>query len=101
MSINVNYYPLASENGLFNLLEDSTRGHWLSQDKNLEYYDVKSGDTLLYTSKYRPLRIKTLDGSVKTLLVDESQTIAEITKVVCDKIGQFLCTLVPIFFSYN
>ena len=46
---------------------------------------------LLYTSKYRPLRIKTLDGSVKTLLVDESQTIAEITKVVCDKIGQFLC----------
>ena len=100
MSINVNYHPLASENGLFKPLEDSTRGHWLSQDKNLEYYDVKSGDTLLYTSKYCPLRIKTLDGSVKTLLVDESQTIAEITKVVCDKIGQFLCTLVPIELNY-
>ena len=43
---------------------------------------------LQYKSKFRLLRVKTLDESVKTLQVDESQTVAELVKAVCTKIGK-------------
>lgn len=42
---------------------------------------------LEYRKKQRPLRVRTLDGSVKTLLVDDSQTVAELTRAVCVRIG--------------
>ena len=32
--------------------------------------------------------MRTLDGSIKTLLVDDSQTVAELTRVVCARIGE-------------
>ena len=49
-------------------------------------------DMLEYRKKQRPLRVRTLDGSIKTLLVDDSQTVAELTRVVCVRIGK-LCAL--------
>ena len=79
----------ASENGLFKPVKDSTRGCWLNQDRTLEYYDLNSGDMLQYKKKIRPLRVRTLDDSVKTLLVDDSQTVAELIKAVCARIGRF------------
>ena len=45
-------------------------------------------DMLEYRKKQRPLRVRTLDGSVKTLLVDDSQTVAELTRAVCVRIGR-------------
>ncbi len=45
-------------------------------------------DILEYRKKQRPLRVRTLDMSVKTLLVDDSQTVAELIKAVCARIGQ-------------
>ena len=59
----------------------------MNQERELDYYDIKSGDTLVYKTKNCPLRVKTLDGSIKTLLIDESQTVAELTKAVCQRIG--------------
>uniref|UniRef100_A0A1X7VGP0 FERM domain-containing protein n=1 Tax=Amphimedon queenslandica TaxID=400682 RepID=A0A1X7VGP0_AMPQE len=88
----------ASEYGLFNPDDDPTKGRWLEQGRTLDYYHLKNGDILEYRKKTRPLRIKTLDGSIKTILVDDSATVAEITKTVCDRIGItnpeefFLCT---------
>lgn len=76
-----------NEYGLFNPDEDPTKGRWLEQGRTLEYYHLKNGDVLEYRKKIRPLRIKTLDGSIKTILVDDSATVAEITKTVCDRIG--------------
>ena len=32
--------------------------------------------------------MRTLDGSIKTVLVDDSNTVAELTKTVCSRIGQ-------------
>ena len=46
-------------------------------------------DILEYRKKQRPLRVRTLDGTVKTLLVDDSQTVAELTKQVCARIGEW------------
>jgi talin len=88
----------ASEYGLFSPDEDPTKGRWLEQGRTLDYYHLKNGDKLEYRKKTRPLRIKTLDGSIKTILVDDSATVADITKTVCDRIGItnpeefFLCT---------
>ena len=44
-------------------------------------------DMLQYRKKLRPLRVRTLDSSIKTLLVDDSQTVAELTRTVCARIG--------------
>ena len=82
-------YPSAREYGLFKPIEDSTRGQWLNQGMTLEHYDLQSGDMLLYKKKIQPLKVRTLDDSVKTLLIDSSQTVAELTKVVCSRIGRF------------
>ena len=69
-------------------IKESTRGCWLNQDMTLEEYDLKSGDMLWYKRKIQPLQVRTLDDSVKTLLIDSSQTVAELTKVVCARIGR-------------
>ena len=76
-----------SDHGLFKPDEGSTTGCWLNEERTLEHYNLKSGDMLQYKSKFRLLRVKTLDESVKTLQVDESQTVTELVKAVCAKIG--------------
>ena len=43
---------------------------------------------LQYRRKLRPLRVQTLDEAVRTVLVDDSQPVSEITRVVCARIGQ-------------
>lgn len=45
-------------------------------------------DSLEYKRKMRPLRIRMLDGSVKTVLVDDSQNVANLMVVICTKIGE-------------
>lgn len=49
-----------------------------------------SQDLLEYKRKMRTLRVRMLDGSVKTMLVDDSQAVANLMVVVCTKIGQRL-----------
>ena len=44
-------------------------------------------DLLEYKKKHRVLRVKMLDGSVKTLMVDDSHTVAQLMFTVCVKIG--------------
>ena len=45
-------------------------------------------DMLQYRKKLRPLRVRTLDSSIKTLLVDDSQTAGELIRTVCARIGK-------------
>ncbi|CAG9763893.1 unnamed protein product [Ceutorhynchus assimilis] len=73
--------------GLFLTDEDNTTGVWLEQARNLEYYILKNGDTIEYRKKLRTLRVKMLDGSVKTMLVDDSQIVANMMVVICTKLG--------------
>ena len=60
----------------------------MEQGRTLEYYLLKSGDLLEYRKSISPLRVKTMDGSVRTLLVDHSQNAGELVKVACAKIGK-------------
>jgi hypothetical protein len=46
-----------------------------------------SQDVLIYKKKHRPLKVKLMDDTVKTVLVDDSNTVIEITDVVAEKLS--------------
>ncbi|VDP00643.1 unnamed protein product, partial [Soboliphyme baturini] len=77
----------AKDYGLFLADEDPTKGVWLENGKSLEYYLVRSGDLLEYRKKIRTLKVRMLDGSTKTMLVDDSQPIGQLMIAVCSRIG--------------
>ncbi|XP_050426886.1 talin-1-like isoform X2 [Adelges cooleyi] len=73
--------------GLFLADEDVKKGVWLEPGRNLEYYILRNGDLLEYRKKMRTLKVHMLDGTIKTLLVDDSQPVANLMVVICTKIG--------------
>ncbi|KAM3956237.1 LOW QUALITY PROTEIN: talin_middle and talin-RS domain-containing protein rhea [Aphomia sociella] len=78
----------AKEYGLFlGSEEGNKKGIWLEASRSLDYYMLRSGDQLEYNKKMRNLRVRMLDGTVKTLLVDDSQIVANLMVVICTKIG--------------
>ncbi|KAL7051692.1 hypothetical protein ACKWTF_004575 [Chironomus riparius] len=77
----------AMEYGLFLSDEDSRQGVWLEPGRNLGYYLLRNLDVLEYRRKLRTLRVRMLDGAVKTILVDDSQPVTQLMVVICTKIG--------------
>lgn len=43
-----------------------------------------------YKKKQRPQKIRMLDGSVKTVMVDDSKTVGELLVTICSRIGKIL-----------
>ena len=52
---------------------------------------VRSNDTLEFRKKFRPLRVRLVDGSTKTIMIDETKTVAELTEAICGRIGITNC----------
>ncbi|XP_026677336.1 talin-1 isoform X2 [Diaphorina citri] len=77
----------AKDYGLFLSDGDVKKGVWLEPGRNLEYYILRNGDELEYRRKMRTLKVRMLDGTLKTLLVDDSQPVANLMVVICTKIG--------------
>ncbi|XP_014112437.1 PREDICTED: talin-1 isoform X2 [Pseudopodoces humilis] len=73
--------------GLFLSDEDPKKGIWLEAGKALDYYMLRSGDTMEYKKKQRPLKIRMLDGTVKTVMVDDSKTVTDMLMTICARIG--------------
>uniref|UniRef100_A0A8C3P5U5 Talin 1 n=1 Tax=Cyanoderma ruficeps TaxID=181631 RepID=A0A8C3P5U5_9PASS len=73
--------------GLFLSDEDPKKGIWLEAGKALDYYMLRNGDTMEYKKKLRPLKIRMLDGTVKTVMVDDSKTVTEMLMTICARIG--------------
>jgi talin len=73
--------------GLFCTTEDPTQGYWLESVRTLKSYGLRSGSVVQYGSKYRVVRVLTLDHTLRSLLVDESLPLSHITRNVCAKIG--------------
>ncbi|KAJ8686379.1 hypothetical protein QAD02_022173, partial [Eretmocerus hayati] len=73
--------------GLFLADEDAKKGVWLEPGRNLDYYLLRNGDLLEYRRKLRTLRVRMLDGTLKTILVDDSQPVANLMVVICTRIG--------------
>ena len=55
-----------------------------------KYQTTPTQDILEYRKKQRPLRVRFLDGAVKTILVDDSQNVVDLTKAICARIGELL-----------
>uniref|UniRef100_A0A8D2N7S4 Talin 2 n=1 Tax=Zonotrichia albicollis TaxID=44394 RepID=A0A8D2N7S4_ZONAL len=68
------FCPTASDYGLFLSDDDPRKGIWLE-------------DILEYKKKQRPQKIRMLDGSVKTVMVDDSKTVGELLVTICSRIG--------------
>ncbi|GCB73134.1 hypothetical protein scyTo_0006641 [Scyliorhinus torazame] len=73
--------------GLFLSDEDPKKGIWLDSGKALDYYMLRNGDTLDYKRKQRPLKIRMLDGSIKTVMVDDSKIVSDMLMTICARIG--------------
>jgi talin len=73
--------------GMFKADEDPKKGRWLDASRTLDYYSLKNGDTIEYRTKVRPLRVRTIDETVKTILVDDSMNVRDLIKMVAEKIG--------------
>ncbi|MEJ1285495.1 hypothetical protein NN561_016490 [Cricetulus griseus] len=71
----------ASDYGLFLSDEDPRKGIWLEAGRTLDYYMLRNG------KKQRPQKIRMLDGSVKTVMVDDSKTVGELLVTICSRIG--------------
>ncbi|XP_076033858.1 talin_middle and talin-RS domain-containing protein rhea isoform X2 [Oratosquilla oratoria] len=76
----------AKDYGLF-LAGEEGKGVWLEMGRNLNYYLLRNGDIIEYRRKMRTLKVRMLDGTVKTLLVDDSQPVANLMVIICTKIG--------------
>ncbi|XP_061917288.1 talin-2 isoform X3 [Entelurus aequoreus] len=77
----------ASDYGLFLSDDDPRKGIWLESGRTLDFYMLRNGDVLEYKKKQRPLKIKMLDGAVKTIMVDDSKTVGELLVTICSRIG--------------
>jgi len=60
---------------------------WLAPGRTLDFYDIKSGDTLEFKKKHRALKVKMMDDSIKTFLIDESLPVKDIVEYVGKKLG--------------
>ncbi|CAF0901956.1 unnamed protein product [Adineta ricciae] len=77
-----------SEYGLF--LNDGlhiSRSYWLDPARTMSYYGLKSGDNVEFKNKFRSLKIRLLDGAVRTMQVDDSLIVAQLMVYICMKFG--------------
>ncbi|XGW23184.1 hypothetical protein V3C99_005435 [Haemonchus contortus] len=75
------------EYGLMRIVDDPTKCAWLANGHSLEHYLIRHQDTVEYRKKIRLLKVRMLDGSVKTIPIDESHPVGQLMVGVCTKIG--------------
>eukprot|EP00095_Tigriopus_kingsejongensis_P007975 maker-scaffold475_size161908-snap-gene-0.21 protein:Tk07975 transcript:maker-scaffold475_size161908-snap-gene-0.21-mRNA-1 annotation:"Talin-1" len=73
--------------GLFLHDEDPKKGVWLEPERTLEHYLLRDNDHLEYRRKMRLLKVRMLDGTVKSVMVDDSQNVGNLMVLICTKIG--------------
>ena len=49
--------------------------------------DILFQDTLEYRKKMRLLKVRMLDGAIKSIMVDDSQIVSNMMVIICTKIG--------------
>ena len=78
------YKPLTEDSG-------PKGGKWLRPEKTLEYYDLKNGDVIEYRKKHEIIRIKLVDGTVKSMMVDLSLSVSDAVAVIGNKMSLKNC----------
>ncbi|CAI5437479.1 unnamed protein product [Caenorhabditis angaria] len=77
----------SNEYGLFRIEDDPSKCVWMENGRTLEYYLVRNQDRIEYKKKIRYLKIRMLDGAIKTVSVDESMPVSQLMLPICNKIG--------------
>nr|CDS22504.1 talin 2 [Echinococcus granulosus] len=85
--IQSNIKNAGQEYGIFVCDSDPKHSFWLESSRLLSYYHLQDGMEVTYKSKLRRLVVSTLDGTRKTLQVDDSKTIADLMVTICGKMG--------------
>lgn len=62
-------------------------GIWLAPIKMLAHYDINVNDALEFRKKHRVLKVKTLDHSMKNVLIDDSAIVKTVVETICAKMG--------------
>jgi talin len=76
-------------------------GRWLAGGRTLMFYDISryvsqillrsnalcSGDILIYKKKHRPLKVKAMDDSMRTVMVDDSQVVWQLVDTIGERMG--------------
>ncbi|KAI9224863.1 hypothetical protein BC828DRAFT_435962 [Blastocladiella britannica] len=60
---------------------------WLVPTKALAFYELPPGELVEFKKKHRTLRVRLLDGTIKTVLIDDSLPVLLLSQSVCAKIG--------------
>lgn len=63
------------------------KAKWLKKDKTLQSYDLKTGEEVQWKSRNRPIKVKLMDGTVKTVMIDESSSVEALISLVGNRIG--------------
>jgi len=58
---------------------------WLKPQKTLQFYNLYTNDIVELRKKHRPIKVKLIDETVKTILVDDSLSVEEVVKVIGEK----------------
>eukprot|EP01119_Soliformovum_irregulare_P005210 TRINITY_DN1675_c0_g1_i1.p1 TRINITY_DN1675_c0_g1~~TRINITY_DN1675_c0_g1_i1.p1 ORF type:complete len:1447 (-),score=577.25 TRINITY_DN1675_c0_g1_i1:61-4401(-) len=62
-------------------------GRWLKPERTLEYYDLKTNDTVEYRKKHDVIKVGLIDGTLKSMLVDLSAPVSEVIDLVGEKLS--------------
>lgn len=84
-----------AEMGLFQPASSRNKARWLRMERTLEFYELKNDDTIEYKKRMRPLKVKLEDGTVKTVLIDDSDTVAQVRVCVCVRVCACVLSLRP------
>eukprot|EP01118_Nematostelium_gracile_P005184 TRINITY_DN1628_c0_g1_i11.p1 TRINITY_DN1628_c0_g1~~TRINITY_DN1628_c0_g1_i11.p1 ORF type:complete len:1470 (+),score=507.85 TRINITY_DN1628_c0_g1_i11:150-4559(+) len=62
-------------------------GRWLKQERTLEYYDLKTNEVVEFKKKHDAIKIKLVDETVKTMILDMSLPLNEVVMAIGAKIS--------------
>lgn len=68
-------------------LYDPKGKHWLKAEKALRFYNLKQNDTIEYKKTKQIFKIKLIDDSTRTIVLDTTCPISELVAVVGKKVG--------------
>ncbi|KAH3758112.1 actin binding protein [Pelomyxa schiedti] len=65
----------------------ATPAKWLLPEKTFSFYEIDDGEELYYKKKIRPQKIKTVDGTIRTVMVDDTLPVSSIIGTLLGKLG--------------
>jgi len=77
-----------ADHGLFQPeVEGRNKARWLKETNTLKYYNLTNDLVVIFKKKHRPLRVRLVDGTVKTVIIDDTLKVSQIRDTIGRKLG--------------